>query len=96
MKFAQLVGNCTWKVFTNFQYSHSSQNLHEIATKTKGNDAAQMPMLKCFIENGRFNYELLASCLELRNQQQDERQCQLMGLAIVVQFMSKQVSRDSL
>lgn len=54
-----------------------------------------MPTLKCFMENGRFNYELLASCLELRNRQQDEKHSQLMGLAIVVQFMSKQVSRQS-
>lgn len=75
----------------------SLQGLYENTTKTLVTDggilAAQMPALKCYMQNGSLNYELLASCLELRKQQQDESQCKLTGLAIVVQFMSKQVSR---
>lgn len=56
--------------------------------------AARNPSLKCYMDNGYLNYERLAKCLEARNQQQVEKQSQLMGLAIVVQFMSKQVSRE--
>ncbi|KAL7741200.1 hypothetical protein ACLKA6_015094, partial [Drosophila palustris] len=52
--------------------------------------AARNPSLKCYMDNGYLNYERLAKCLEARNQQQEEKQSQLMGLAIVVQFMSKQ------
>ncbi|XP_034471629.1 serine-rich adhesin for platelets isoform X2 [Drosophila innubila] len=53
------------------------------------------PSLKCYMDNGYLNYERLGKCLEARKQQQEEKQCQLMGLAIVVQFMSKQMDKLS-
>ncbi|XP_034099952.1 serine-rich adhesin for platelets [Drosophila albomicans] len=57
--------------------------------------AEENPLLKCFMENGYLNYERLTKCLEGRKQQQEQQQCQLMGLAIVVQCMSKQMDKLS-
>ncbi|KAH8411951.1 hypothetical protein KR222_003559, partial [Zaprionus bogoriensis] len=80
--------------------SSTKEDLHIEPINTKGivtvahsqheEIAEQIPSLKCYLENGYFNVERLREFLEVRGQQQEEEQCQLMGLAIVVQFMSKQ------
>ncbi|XP_032592588.1 putative leucine-rich repeat-containing protein DDB_G0290503 isoform X2 [Drosophila grimshawi] len=49
------------------------------------------PALKRYMDNGYLNYERLAKCLEANSQWLEEGQRQTTGLAIVVQFMSKQM-----
>ncbi|XP_062136973.1 serine-rich adhesin for platelets [Drosophila sulfurigaster albostrigata] len=57
--------------------------------------AEENPLLKCFMENGYLNYERLTKCLEGRKQQQEQQQCQVMGLAIVVQCLHMQMDKLS-
>ncbi|XP_068151375.1 centrosomal protein of 164 kDa isoform X5 [Drosophila tropicalis] len=58
---------------------------------SSGEVACQYPALKPFTENGLFDFERLAKFFELNKSERIEEHRQILGLAIMVQFMTEEL-----
>ncbi|XP_030565435.1 trichohyalin isoform X1 [Drosophila novamexicana] len=91
LKDEEILKNLTNTVSSTNEDRNDTHSTGTIQPDTAEDIVAQNPALKCYVDNGYLNYERLAKCLETNDKWQEENERQTLGLAIVVQYMSKQM-----
>ncbi|XP_030240683.1 AF4/FMR2 family member 4 isoform X3 [Drosophila navojoa] len=84
---------CNKAATTNSSTNESLNDSHSTTTMqpSTANIVANYPGLKRYMDDGYLNYERLSKYFEANSEWQKEKDCQTLGLSIVIQFMSKQM-----
>ncbi|XP_017857382.1 PREDICTED: myb-like protein P isoform X2 [Drosophila arizonae] len=84
---------CNKTATTNSSTNEGPNDSHSTTTiqPSTANIVANYPGLKRYMDDGYLNYERLSKYFEANSEWQKEMDCQTLGLALVIQFMSKQM-----